>query len=85
MRYDGVVEIFWFESTMKQDKYIRMLDAHIDDALEPMRGSRVPLTFMQDNASYHSGGNAMKWLRNNVQNFITWPAQSPDLSPMENI
>jgi len=27
----------------------------------------------------------MKWLRNNVENFITWPAQSPDLSPMENI
>lgn len=85
IRYDGVVEIFRFEDTMKQDKYIGMLENHIDDALKPMRNQRTPLNFMQDNASYHKANDVIKWLRENVQNFITWPSQSPDLSPMENV
>ena len=85
VKYDGTVEIFRFEETMKQDKYLNMLKEHLDDAIRPTRRCDPKLIFMQDNASYHKANSVIKWLRENRKNFITWPPQSPDLSPMENI
>jgi len=54
-------------------------------ALLPARRRDPPLIFMQDNATCHTANPVLKWLRENVRNYLTWPAQSPDLSPLENI
>ena len=70
---------------MKQGRYINMLEDHLDYALIPARRHDPKLIFMQDNASYHRAGDVIRWLRENRKDFITWPPQSPDLSPMENI
>ena len=36
-------------------------------------------------ASYHTAISVKNRIRENVRNSMVWPAQSPDLSPMENI
>ena len=39
----------------------------------------------EDNDPKHTSGKAQKWKYNNHINKISWPSQSPDLNPMENV
>ena len=42
-------------------------------------------TFMHDNASCHKAHLITYWMDENNVNCTTWPAQSPDLNPIENL
>ena len=39
----------------------------------------------EDNDPKHTSGKAKRWKNDNDVNTISWPSQSPDLNPMENI
>jgi transposase len=39
----------------------------------------------EDNDPKHTSGKAQKWRKENDVNRISWPSQSPDLNPMENV
>ena len=41
------------------------------------------LIFQQDNASCHSAKYTKDWMERNNIDFRDWPAQSPDLNPIE--
>ena len=41
--------------------------------------------FQQDNASVHTSNVVRQYLHQNNVRCLTWPAQSPDLSPIENL
>ena len=46
------------------------------------------MTFVQDGAPAHTSKAAQTWCQKNLPNFIAkdgWPANSPDLNPIENI
>ncbi len=48
----------------------------------------LDLTLLQDGASAHTAKQTQQWLRNNFPwfwNKDTWPPNSPDLSPIENL
>ena len=50
--------------------------------------SRKEMTFVQDGAPAHTSKAAQTWCQKNLPNFIAkdgWPANSPDLNPIENI
>ena len=48
--------------------------------------STKPPIFMQDGAKCHTAASTIKWLNNqNIKTLPMWPAQSPDLNPLENI
>jgi transposase len=39
----------------------------------------------EDNDPKHTSGKAQKWKDDNDVNILSWPSQSPDLNPMENV
>ena len=47
-----------------------------------------PPIFQQDSAPAHASNEAQKWCQDNLQSFwdkATWPGNSPDLNPIENL
>lgn len=52
-------------------------------AVHDITGGRV--VFQQDNAPIHTSGMTTEWLNANKIVTMDWPANSPDLNPIENI
>ena len=46
---------------------------------------RNDYTFQEDNASIHTARITKKWKNDNNIKSLPWPAQSPDLNPIENL
>lgn len=85
MRYDGIVELYRFDGNMNQKTYVNRMQEALDNALLPATRRDSQLMLMQDNASYHRAQDVQNWFKRNKKNIFPWPAQSPDLSPMENV
>jgi len=64
----------------------------VDDLLEPPEGpgtiqiaDKSTFLFMQDNAPCHKATCILKFLDENHVPLMSWPLQSPDLNPLENL
>jgi len=77
---------------MDSDSYISILRTHLtpflngDDRLEAaLPTSDERLHFQQDNAPCHSSRKTRQWFREQHVRLLSWPGQSPDLNPIENL
>ena len=68
-------------TTITARSYLDLLKDKLRDTMEIHDASH----FVQDGASVHTAKIVKKWLNDNKIECVSWPPQSPDLNPIENM
>jgi transposase len=75
-----------YDGTMKSADYQHVLDTSLRETMEYYGMDWSEMYFQQDNAPPHRSASTMKWIREQgIQLLEDWPAQSPDLNPIEHV
>uniref|UniRef100_A0A672FA08 Tc1-like transposase DDE domain-containing protein n=1 Tax=Salarias fasciatus TaxID=181472 RepID=A0A672FA08_SALFA len=72
------------KSSINAQVYIDILDSFLIPSIEKMFGNDEIL-FQDDNASYHRAKTVTVFLGKRRIQSMSWPANSPDLNPTENL
>ena len=84
MRGPGRIKIC--EGRMNADGYLKILGKEmLLTARDQFGEGQRNFVFQQDNAPCHTAKKVKDWFRENNVKVLEWPAQSPDLNPIENL
>lgn len=81
---NGVGRLHRIEGIMNQEIYLDILEDAMLNSADILFG-RENWTFQQDNDPKHTAIQVRNWLAENDCAPMPWPAQSPDLNPIENL
>ncbi|KAI5086665.1 hypothetical protein C0J45_23292, partial [Silurus meridionalis] len=80
----GVGPLLQLHGRVNANVYQNLLQQHMVPSLRS--SPNQPAVFMQDNAhACHTAKRVKQFLETENTEIMTWPAQSPDLNPIENL
>ena len=85
MGWNGVGKLIEVLGKMDAEQYCQILEDGVTESFEMLELAEGEQIFQQDNDPKHTSKQAEKWFEENEIIVMAWPAQSPDLSPIEHL
>jgi transposase len=73
------------DGNMDQHVYREILETHMLNSLQYYHFNHRKVIFQHDNDPKHTAKSIVQWLKDKEISVLTWPAQSPDLNPIEHM
>ena len=85
MSYDGGGPLTVVEGSITGETYRQTLQKHFWPLVVSRRRCKKETILQDDNAPVHRANLVKAWKKRNNLKCLEWPAQSPDLNPIENL
>ena len=73
------------DGIMDAEKFVKILESSLLRTIEELDVDSEFLRFQQDNDPKHTSRRAKAWFQEQQIALLPWPAQSPDLNPIEHL